>query len=76
MRKALVLHLCFYFSVPKNFSFGQGVSRGFSRGRRGGGRGRGNKKKHWHQQAANPETERNIEDVQFMDLADALDEAS
>ena len=65
-----------FYSVPKNFSFGQGVSRGFSRGRRGGGgRGRG-KKKHWHQQAASENTTTNIENVQLMELADALDDVT
>ncbi len=66
---------CFFFSsVPKSFSFGQGVSRGFHRGR---GRGRGGRKRHWYQRQS-PEvyTTTNIEDVQFTELMDALDDAS
>ncbi len=66
--------------MPKNFSFGQGVSRGFSRttdpaaAGGGGGKKKGKKKKnkHWHQQETGEDTTRNIEDVQLMDLADAL----
>ena len=64
--------------MPKNFSFGQGVSRGFSRpvdsAAGGGGKKKGKKKKskHWHQQETGGDTTRNIEDVQLMDLADAL----
>lgn len=61
------------YKVPDNICFGQGVARGFHRGR-GRGRGRGKKGTHWHNKnASNMDTCVDIEKVDMMDLAQALD---
>lgn len=63
----------FTYKVPDNICFGQGVSRGFHRGR-GRGRGRGKKVNHWHNKnLSNMDTSVDIEKVDMMDLAQALD---
>jgi len=59
----------FVYNAPKNFSFGQGVSKGFSRPQTK------NKAKQWHQQIkGGKDTKKNIEDVKFMELVDTLEE--
>ncbi|XP_074653104.1 zinc finger protein 511-like [Tubulanus polymorphus] len=58
----------FSYSVPKTICFGQGVRRGFQRPPKKKGR------KHWHQTAApNEETKKNIEDIDFSDIAKTMD---
>ncbi|KAL4228449.1 hypothetical protein ACF0H5_011495 [Mactra antiquata] len=64
----------FSYKVPKNITFGQGVSRGFLGGR---GRGRGKqykKKQHWHNKDHGDDTNTKveIENVDMTELSDAL----
>lgn len=58
------------YRVPQNFSFGQGVSRGFQRKR---GHGRGGKTRHWHNQSEGRDLQIDIENVNMNELAEALD---
>ncbi|XP_076438203.1 uncharacterized protein LOC143277306 isoform X2 [Babylonia areolata] len=61
----------FVHKVPKNFTFGHGVSRGFQRPP---GKKKGKKGGHWHQRGTG-ETSTNIENVDMTDMADALSDA-
>ena len=64
--------LFYYFRVPKDICFGQGVSRGFLGGR-GRGRGKHSKKKHWYNKDQNMDTCVDIEKVDMTELSTALD---
>lgn len=61
------------FRVPKNISFGQGVSRGFMPSNRGN-KTKKRKEKHWHQkyETEDMDTSVNINDVNFQDICDSL----